>query len=472
MPKITSQKQNFSDWYNDVVIAAGLADYSDVKGCMIIKPYGYALWENIQKTLDEKIKALGVDNVYLPLFIPESYFKKEAEHVEGFAPEVAWVTEAGGKKLEERLAIRPTSETIMYKTFANWISSYRDLPLKVNQWANIVRWEMRTRLFLRTTEFLWQEGHTLHATKKEADEMVDLILKMYQEFVNDYLAIAVIPGLKPQFEKFAGADYTKSIEGIMKDGKALQMGTSHSLGQKFAQTFDINFLDQNGQSQTPWPTSWGVSTRLIGGLIMAHGDEKGLIIPPKIAPIEIIIIPIFKDSMEKEKIQAHLKLLTLQLKNIKIKIDWDETKSPGWKFNEWELKGVPLRLEIGPQEVAQHSVVLVRRDTGEKITATLNEAKNKVKFILKDIQKNLLKQSYQFLKENTVKYKNYASFKNDLATKNIVALAPWCGRDTCAEQIKNDTKATIRVYASTKKSGRCLVCQTPTTDLVYLAKSY
>ena len=333
MSKITPQSQDFSAWYNEVVVAAGLADYAEVKGCMVIKPYGYAIWENIQKALDEKIKELGVQNVYLPLLIPESYFKKEAEHVAGFAPEVAWVTEAGGKKLEERLAIRPTSETIMYRTFANWIASYRDLPLKVNQWANIVRWEMRTRLFLRTTEFLWQEGHTLHATEKEAEAMVDAALVMYQKFVKDYLAIDVLAGIKSQAEKFAGAEYTKSIEGLMKDGKALQMGTSHALGQNFAKTFDVKFLDKDGAEKNPWPTSWGVSTRLIGGLVMAHGDDKGLILPPNIAPIQIVIIPIWKDEQEKEKVMAFVKKIEKILAGLKIKVDADETKSPGWKFN-------------------------------------------------------------------------------------------------------------------------------------------
>ena len=284
MEKLTKQSEDFSKWYNEIVLLSGLADYSDVKGCMIIKPYGYALWENIQCELNNRIKEMEVDNVYLPLLIPESYFKKEAKHIKGFAPEVAWVTEAGGKKLEERLALRPTSETIMYHTFAKWISSYRDLPLKVNQWANVIRWEMRTRLFLRTTEFLWQEGHTLHTTKKEADEMVDSALKMYKDFVNEFLAIYVLTGKKTEVEKFAGAEYTKSIEALMKDKKALQMGTSHSLGQDFAKTFDVKYLDENGKEQTPWPTSWGVSTRMIGGIIMSHGDDKGLILPPKVAP--------------------------------------------------------------------------------------------------------------------------------------------------------------------------------------------
>ncbi|OGG98970.1 proline--tRNA ligase, partial [Candidatus Kuenenbacteria bacterium RIFCSPHIGHO2_12_FULL_42_14] len=336
MSKLTPQSTDFSKWYNEIVLASGLADYSDVKGCMIIKPYGYALWENIQKVMDEKIKELGVDNVYLPLLIPESYFEKEKEHVKGFAPEVAWVTHAGGKKLDERLAIRPTSETIMYRTFARWIASYRDLPLKVNQWANVIRWEMRTRLFLRTTEFLWQEGHTLHETKEQADEMVQNALYMYKTFARDYLAMAVIDGRKSESEKFAGAEYTTSIEAMMKDKKALQLGTSHLLAQNFAKSFEVKFLDKEGKEQTPWPTSWGVSTRMIGGLIMAHGDDKGLIIPPNIAPIQVIIVPIWKDNSEKKIVKNYIEKLKEKLQGLKYKIDWDDGKSPGWKFNEWE----------------------------------------------------------------------------------------------------------------------------------------
>ena len=472
MSTLTPQSKDFSAWYNEVVIAAGLADYSDVKGCMIIKPYGYALWENIQKIMDEKIKELGVENVYLPLFIPESYLKKEAEHVKGFAPEVVWVTEAGDKKLEEKLAIRPTSETVMYRTFAKWISSYRDLPLKVNQWCNVVRWEMRTRLFLRTTEFLWQEGHTLHATKEEADEMVEAALTMYQKFVNDYLAVDVLKGIKSESEKFAGASYTKSIEGIMKDGKALQMGTSHSLGQNFAKTFDIKFLDKNGSEQTPWPTSWGISTRLIGGLIMAHGDDKGLILPPAIAPIQIVIIPIWKNEQEKEKIKKYAERIIKELKKFKIKIDWDETKSPGWKFNEYELKGVPLRLEVGPKDEIEQKVILVRRDNGGKTAIDFNELKNKSKAVLKKIQKNLLKINKEFIRNSERKFNNYNDYKKEIGESNFLALIHWCGSIKCEEQIKNDTKATIRIYAKNKRPGKCLVCSQKTNDLVYLAKTY
>ena len=472
MSKLTPQSKDFSKWYNEVVLMADLADYSDVKGCMIIKPYGYALWENIQKALDEKIKQLGVENVYLPLFIPESYFKKEAEHIEGFAPEVAWVTHAGGKKLEERLAIRPTSETIMYHTFSKLISSYRDLPLKVNQWANVVRWEMRTRLFLRTTEFLWQEGHTLHTTKAEADQMVLDALMMYKDFINDYLAIQVLAGQKSAAEKFAGALYTTGVEAIMKDGKALQMGTSHSLGQAFAKTFDVKFLDQDGKEQTPWPTSWGVSTRMIGGLIMAHGDDRGLILPPKIAPIQIVIIPIWKDMAEKSKIEKYINQITKQLTDVEFKIDWDDTKSPGWKFYQWEMKGVPLRVEVGPKDEKEKQVIIVRRDNGEKEKVQFNRIKDKIAKTLDDIQASLLKINSEFLENNTKNYNNYDKYKKDINEKNFFALVHWCGDPKCEIKIKNDTKATIRVDSSKKKKGKCIICGQEANTMVYLAKAY
>ena len=471
MNKLTPQSKNFADWYNEIVQLSDLAEYSDVKGCMIIKPYGYALWENIQEEMNKRIKAIGVDNVYMPLFIPESYFKKEAEHVKGFAPEVAWVTHAGGKKLEERLAIRPTSETIMYRTFAKWVHSYRDLPLKVNQWANIVRWEMRTRLFLRTTEFLWQEGHTLHTTEKQAGEMVDQALELYKNFVNEFLGIYVLDGMKSQAEKFAGAEYTKSIEAMMKDKKALQMGTSHSLGQNFAKVFGIEFLDQEGKKQTPWPTSWGVSTRMIGGIIMAHGDDKGLVLPPKIAPIQVIIIPIYKNSDEEKKIKNYIKNLEKNFKNIKYKIDWDHTNTPGWKFNQWEMKGVPVRMEVGPKDVQKNQVILARRDTGEKLQVKLVNLAGNINNLLNNIQDNLLKNSENNLKSNIKNYTDYNKYKKDIKKENFFALVNWCESKKCEDQIKYDTKATARVYAE-NKSGKCIVCAKETNKQIYLAKAY
>jgi len=475
MSKLTPQSTDFSKWYNEIVLASGLADYSDVKGCMIIKPYGYALWENIQKVMDEKIKELGVDNVYLPLLIPESYFEKEKEHVKGFAPEVAWVTHAGGKKLDERLAIRPTSETIMYRTFARWIASYRDLPLKVNQWANVIRWEMRTRLFLRTTEFLWQEGHTLHETKEQADEMVQNALYMYKTFARDYLAMAVIDGRKSESEKFAGAEYTTSIEAMMKDKKALQLGTSHLLAQNFAKSFEVKFLDKEGKEQTPWPTSWGVSTRMIGGLIMAHGDDKGLIIPPNIAPIQVIIVPIWKDNSEKKIVKNYIEKLKEKLQGLKYKIDWDDGKSPGWKFNEWEMKGVPLRVEVGPKDEASNQIIAVRRDTGEKIKVNFKEAGNKIKELIEEIQRNLLEKNAKFLKENTREYSDYNKFKQDINKENFFALVNWCGDAKCEDKVKNDTKATTRVCLQAEQNHgekKCLVCGKTAKNKVYLAKAY
>src|SRR3989339_36568 len=475
MSKLTPQSTDFSKWYNEIVLASGLADYSDVKGCMIIKPYGYALWENIQKVMDEKIKELGVDNVYLPLLIPESYFEKEKEHVKGFAPEVAWVTHAGGKKLDERLAIRPTSETIMYRTFARWIASYRDLPLKVNQWANVIRWEMRTRLFLRTTEFLWQEGHTLHETKEQADEMVQNALYMYKTFARDYLAMAVIDGRKSESEKFAGAEYTTSIEAMMKDKKALQLGTSHLLAQNFAKSFEVKFLDKEGKEQTPWPTSWGVSTRMIGGLIMAHGDDKGLIIPPNIAPIQVIIVPIWKDNSEKKIVKNYIEKLKEKLQGLKYKIDWDDGKSPGWKFNEWEMKGVPLRVEVGPKDEASNQIIAVRRDTGEKIKVNFKEAGNKIKELIEEIQRNLLEKNAKFLKENTREYSDYNKFKQDINKENFFALVNWCGDAKCEDKVKNDTKATTRVCRKAEQNHgekKCLVCGKTAKNKVYLAKAY
>ncbi|OGG95858.1 proline--tRNA ligase [Candidatus Kuenenbacteria bacterium RBG_16_41_7] len=475
MSKLTPQSTDFSKWYNEIVLASGLADYSDVKGCMIIKPYGYALWENIQKVMDEKIKELGVDNVYLPLLIPESYFEKEKEHVKGFAPEVAWVTHAGGKKLDERLAIRPTSETIMYRTFARWIASYRDLPLKVNQWANVIRWEMRTRLFLRTTEFLWQEGHTLHETKEQADEMVQNALYMYKTFARDYLAMAVIDGRKSESEKFAGAEYTTSIEAMMKDKKALQLGTSHLLAQNFAKSFEVKFLDKEGKEQTPWPTSWGVSTRMIGGLIMAHGDDKGLIIPPNIAPIQVIIVPIWKDNSEKKIVKNYIEKLKEKLQGLKYKIDWDDGKSPGWKFNEWEMKGVPLRVEVGPKDEANNQLIAVRRDTGEKIKIDFRAAGNRIKVMLQEIQKNLLDNSAEFLTKNTREYSDYNNFKHDISKENFFALVDWCGDAKCEDKVKNDTKATTRVCLQAEQNHgekKCLVCGKTAKNKVYLAKAY
>ncbi|MBU0648034.1 proline--tRNA ligase, partial [Patescibacteria group bacterium] len=365
--KIAPRSSDYSKWYNDIVSKADLAEHSPVKGCMIIKPYGYAIWENIQAILDQKIKAQGVVNAYFPLFIPKSFIEKEKEHVEGFSPELAVVTHGGGKKLEEPLVVRPTSETIMYDAYSRWIKSYRDLPLLINQWANVVRWEKRPRPFLRTTEFLWQEGHTAHATNEEALKMVSDMIDVYHDFARDYLAMPTIKGKKSDTEKFAGAVASYSFEPMMQDGKALQTGTSHLLGQNFAKAFNIQYLDKNNKLQYVHQTSWGVSTRLIGALIMTHGDDQGLRLPPNIAPIQIVIIPIYKEKKEKKEVLNFVNKIKEQLTDYSIKIDDDENKSPGWKFNEWEQKGVPIRIEIGPKDVAKEKVVISRRDNGQKL---------------------------------------------------------------------------------------------------------
>lgn len=467
---ITKQSEDFSKWYNDVVLKAGLADYSPVRGCMIIKPYGYAIWENIQRILNISISNLGAENVYFPLFIPEKFLKREAEHIKGFNPQVAWVTHGGGKKLEERLAIRPTSETIMYDVFKNWIQSYRDLPLKINQWANIVRWEMRPRLFLRTLEFLWQEGHTAHATEKEADKMTEAVLKMYQNFVQDYLGICCITGKKSEAEKFAGAKYTLPIEALMKDGKAIQMGTSHQLGQNFAKSFGIQFLDEKGKKNHVWQTSWGVSTRMIGGLVMAHGDDKGLILPPQIAPYQIVIIPINFDSKVKSYITKLEKYLVA--KNTKFYTDWREQYTPGWKFNEWELKGAPLRIEIGPKEAKENKITFVMRDILKRETISLQQFKPDK--LLDEMQKRLLEKSKRFTNENTREVRSYDEFKKTLKEKSGFIRAYWCGDAKCEKKIQEETKATIRCvpFNAKNKKGRCIKCGKEGKFEVLFAKAY
>jgi len=461
---LTSPKKDFAKWYNEVILQADLAEHSPVKGSMVIKPYGYAIWENIQGIMDKEIKKMGVKNAYFPLFIPESFLKKEAEHIKGFAPEVAWVTHGGKKKLQERLAVRPTSETIMYDVFSRWIQSYRDLPLKINQWANIVRWEMRPRLFLRTLEFLWQEGHTAHETQKEADDMAKKALEMYSKFVQDYLAIYTIPGMKTDTEKFAGALYTLSVEALMKDGRGLQMGTSHQLGQNFAKAFKIKFLDKKGKQNYVWQTSWGVSTRMIGGLIMAHGDDKGLILPPKIAPYQIVIIPISSDKKTKEYISKIEKNLT------SFYTDWQE-QTPGWKFNEWELKGAPLRLEIGPKEVKENKITFVARDLLKKETVSLKQF-NPEK-LLDDIQKRLLNKSKKFVQDNTHLVKDYLEFKGIIKKGGFIK-AFWCGDSKCEEKIQQETKATIRciLLKQSGKSGKCIKCGKKGKKEVLFAKAY
>ncbi len=468
---LPSKSKNFSEWYQDVVIKAGLAEYSPVKGSMIIKPYGYAIWENIQKILDKEIKKQGVKNAYFPLLIPESFLSKEAEHFSGFVPEVAWVTYGGNKKLGERLAIRPTSETIMYEAFSRWINSYRDLPLKINQWCNILRWEMRTRLFLRTMEFLWQEGHTAHRTEKEAVEQTKNALNMYYDFIRNYLAIETIKGIKSENQKFAGALYTSTLEALMTDGKALQMGTSHNLGQNFAKAFNIKFLDSDRKFKYVWQTSWGVSTRLIGGLIMVHGDDKGLILPPEIAPIKVIIVPI-PDKKDNKIFIKKAEELKLSLEQLDISSEIDTTtNTPGWKFNEWELKGVPVRIELGKNEIKNKKLRIARRDTGEKIDIKARNIKEIVK-ILDEIQQNLFKKSAKFIKNNIYSPESYEEFKSILEAKGGFLKVGWCGDLLCEDKIKEETMATIRCLAEDKVFSKCIRCGAKAKHIVYFAKAY
>ncbi len=456
---------------------AELADYAPIKGIMIIRPYGFAIWENIQSLLDRRIKESGHMNAYFPLFIPEGFLQKEAEHLEGFAPEVAWVTHGGQEELEERLAVRPTSEAIIGNMYAKWIKSWRDLPVLINQWANIVRWEKVTRPFLRTTEFLWQEGHTAHETLEEAQEETLMILSLYREFVETELAIPVIAGIKSEREKFAGAVKTYAIEAMMSDGKALQMGTSHNLGQNFSKVFNIRFEDQNQKLQYVWQTSWGVSTRLVGALIMAHGDDSGLKIPPRIAPYQVVVIPISVGEWKKNVLPAAQKIANdLKTKGFRVKLDEREEFTPGWKFSEWEMRGVPLRIEIGPKDVEKNQVVAVRRDTGKKEAFDQAFLDEKVMKVLDDIQKNMFEMALQFQKENTYEVKDYEEFKSVMESKRGFIKTSWCGGSDCEEKIKDETMATIRVISleqtKKKEQEKCIHCRKPSESMVYFARAY
>lgn len=472
--KITARAEDYSQWYLDVIDAAELAENAPVKGCMIIKPYGYALWEKTQSILDEKFKSTGVENAYFPMLIPERLLKREENHVEGFAPEVAVVTHAGGKKLDEPLIVRPTSETIMYEVFSKWVRSHRDLPLLINQWANVVRWEMRTRLFLRTTEFLWQEGHTVHTTNEGAEERARMMLDIYRDFAENYLAIPVIPGQKSESEKFAGAQATYTVEAMMQDGKALQFATSHNLGQNFAKVFDVTYLDEESNRQFGWQTSWGLSTRTIGGLIMTHSDDKGLVLPPKIASIQVVIVPIIPKEWDKQLVDEESQTIfnNLSKAGIKVKLD-DRAIRPGEKFYEWEKKGVPLRIEIGPKDIAANSVLVARRDTGEKRTVPLADLTETVISMLDTIQNNLFTVAKKRLEENTVDVNSWEEFTKALEDGKF-ARAYWSGdRDTEA-QIKEETGATIRCipFDQVQETGVCIKSGKPSSGRVIFAKSY
>ncbi len=475
MKGITKRSEDYSRWYTDIIAQADLAEHSAVKGCMVIKPYGYAIWEHIRNVLDKMFKETGHENLYFPLFIPESFLKKEADHVEGFAPQLAVVTHAGGKKLEENLIVRPTSETVICSTYAKWVKSYRDLPLLYNQWANVVRWEMRTRLFLRTTEFLWQEGHTVHATHEEAEEETLRMLEVYRACVEDYMAMSVIKGLKSESEKFAGALRTYSIEAMMQDKKALQAGTSHNLGQNFAKVFNIQYQNKQGQLEYAWQTSWGVSTRLIGALIMSHSDDNGLVLPPKIAPVHVVIVPIYKTIEEMSQVMEVCKKIKDDLGNkYTVKIDDRDTEKPGAKFFEWEKKGVPVRIELGPKDLAKGQVVLARRDIGTKSTVSINNITSSIDELLSDIQKTLLEKHRKFREENTVNIDNYTDFKNLYEKDEAFVRAGWCKGAECEEKIKEDTKATIRSLPmdGREDAGTCICCGKPSNVKAIFSKAY
>ncbi len=472
---ITPRSEDYSRWYTDVVIQSKMADYSPVKGCMVIRPLGYAVWEAMQRDLDRRFKATGHENAYFPLLIPESFLQKEAEHVEGFAPECAVVTHAGGKKLEEPLVIRPTSETIIYSMYAKWIRSYRDLPLLINQWANVVRWEMRTRLFLRTTEFLWQEGHTAHATEPEAEEEVLKILEVYRSFAEEVMAIPVYTGRKTESEKFAGALRTYCIEALMQDGKALQAGTSHQLGQKFAKAFDVKFQKADGEWDHVWSTSWGVSTRLVGAVVMAHGDDNGVNFPPRLAPIQVVIVPIWKNDEQKAKIAEVARRAADALgETMRVKVDLRDEVSPGWKFNEWEMKGVPLRLEIGPKDLDKDQFMSVRRMDRRKAPVARDGLNATVTAMLEEIQSDMLERGREFLKANTRDAGDYDSFKKALDDVAGFFRAGWCGSSECEKRIKDETKATIRCVPleGNREKGKCLRCGSESQEWVYFARSY
>ena len=474
--EITPQSQDFGRWYIDVVRRAELADYSPVKGCMVIRPYGYAIWELMQQALDKRFKATGHVNAYFPLFIPESLLMKETEHVQGFAPQVAWVTQGGTEVLEERLVVRPTSETIIGTMYAKWVQSWRDLPILINQWANVVRWEKVTRLFLRTTEFLWQEGHTAHETAEEAEAETRKMLGVYKDFAHTELAMPVIDGQKTDSEKFAGAERTYSIEALMRDGRALQAGTSHNLGQNFAKVFDIKFQARDKSVQYVYGTSWGVSTRMIGGVIMTHGDEGGLILPPRIAPYQVVIIPIPRGNW-RETVLPRAQAIRDELvaRGVRVMLDDRDTQTPGWKYNEWELRGVPLRLEIGPKDIEKSQVMLARRDTREKSSAAMDGLSSHVVGMLDSIQEALFARAVAFREEHTTHTDSYDEFKQIMEGRPGFVVSPWCGSAMCEAQIKAETQATIRnlPFTGTTAAGKkCLKCDADATAHAWFAKSY
>jgi len=474
--EVTPQSQDFGRWYIDVVRRAELADYSPVKGCMVIRPYGYAIWELMQQALDRRFKETGHVNAYFPLFIPESLLMKESEHVEGFAPQVAWVTRGGTEDLEERLVVRPTSETIIGTMYAKWVQSWRDLPILINQWANVVRWEKVTRLFLRTTEFLWQEGHTAHETAEEAEAETRKMLAVYKDFAETELAMPVIDGQKTESEKFAGANRTYSIEALMRDGRALQAGTSHNLGQNFAKVFDIKFQARDKSVQYVYGTSWGVSTRMVGAVIMTHGDDGGLILPPRVAPYQVVIVPILKGP-SRDAVLARAAEIRKELMSggVRVMLDDRETQTPGWKFNEWEMRGVPLRMEIGPKDLEKSSVMLARRDTREKSSAPMNGLTGHVQQMLDTIQKALFDRAVAYRTEHTTRTDSFQEFREIMEGRPGFVIAPWCGSATCEGDIKTETQATIRNIPFSEAAvdaKTCIKCGSKATVSAWFAKSY
>ena len=484
--KLTTRAQDFSDWYNEVVLRAELADYSPVRGCMVIRPNGYGIWERMQRALDDMFKATGHQNAYFPLFIPESFLQKEKEHVEGFKHEFAVVTHGGGKKLEEPLVVRPTSETIIYSMFAKWVQSHRDLPILMNQWCNVVRWEMRTRLFLRTLEFLWQEGHTAHATTEEAEEEARRILGIYRDFAEGWMAMPVITGKKTDAERFAGAQHTYAIEALMQDNKALQSGTSHHLGQNFSKVFDLKFQSEGGSLEYAWNTSWGVSTRLVGGLVMTHGDDNGMRTPPLLAPIELVIVPIYKTDEERTQVIAAGRKLVGQLHEwerrrpgkLRVHLDDRDGLKPGAKYYQWEMRGIPLRLEIGPRDLAKNQCILVRRDTREKRPASLDTIGEDVSELLLKIQADMLAAARERREAHSVRgHISYDKFRELMDGDGGFVYAGWCGDPACEATIKDETKATIRVlpdeeFRTAEAPKACLKCGKPSTSEAVWARAY
>ena len=489
LKELTPRSVNYSQWYQDLIIKADLAENSAVRGCMVIKPYGYAIWEKMQRILDDMFKETGHVNAYFPLLIPKSFLSKEAEHVEGFAKECAVVTHYRLKtnhdgtgvvvdpaaKLEEELIIRPTSETIIWNTYRNWIQSYRDLPILCNQWANVMRWEMRTRLFLRTAEFLWQEGHTAHATREEAEIEAKKMQEVYANFAENYMAMPVIKGVKSESERFAGALDTYTIEAMMQDGKALQAGTSHFLGQNFGKAFDVTFIDKNGKSDYAWATSWGVSTRLIGALIMSHSDDNGLVLPPHLAPIQVVIVPIYRSAEQLAQISEKVAGIVAKLKALGISVKYDDAdnKKPGWKFAEYELKGVPVRLAMGGRDLENNTIEVMRRDTLEKETITCDGIEEYVKNLLEEIQANIFKKAYDHREANIINVDTYEEFKEKIED-GVFIMAHWDGTPETEELIKNETKATIRCIplAGDKTPGKCMVTGKPSACRVLFARAY